>query len=180
MYPVRVFSTLASVAQEREHERICCVELPALPLQLVLLDHPTWRALPVAVVEADRPQAKLLWVNEHARRARVLPGMRFAAARSLTAELRAVVVTPERIEQAIAALFSALLNFSPRVEPELDQPGTFWVDPSGMSLLWGDLGAWALALQRALGELGYAAVVVVGFHRFRAHAIGPTADRRRG
>ena len=37
----------------------------------------------VAVLEADRPQAKLLAVNEHARALGVLPGMRFAAARSL-------------------------------------------------------------------------------------------------
>ncbi len=142
-----------------------------MPLQLVLLDHPNWRALPVAVVEADRPQAKLLWVNEHARRQRVLPGMRFAAARSLAPNLRASVVTPERIEQSIAALFASLLNFSPRVEPEDGQPGTFWVDPSGMSLLWGDLGAWAMATQQALLDAGYVATLVVGFHRFRTHAI---------
>lgn len=142
-----------------------------MPLQLLLLDSPKWRALPVAVVEADRPQAKLLWVNEHARRLRVLPGMRFAAARSLAPELRASVITAERIERAIADLFALLLNFSPRIEPESGQPGTFWIDPSGMSLLWGDLGAWAMAIQRALGQAGWSATVVVGFHRFRAHAI---------
>lgn len=147
-----------------------------MPLQLLLLDHPSWRALPVAVVEADRPQAKLLWVNEPARRLRVLPGMRFAAARSLASELRAAVITSDRIEQAIAELFGVLLNFSPRIEPQGGpeggpQPGTFWVDPTGMSLLWGDLGAWAMAMQRALTEAGYSATVVVGFHRFRTHAI---------
>jgi protein ImuB len=161
--------------------RIGCVELPALPLQLLLLDHPQWRGSPVAVVEADRPQAKLLWVNEHARRARVLPGMRFAAARSLATDLHAAVVNPERIEAAIASLFTTLLDFSPRVEPELGQPGSFWVDPAGMSLLWGDLGAWALAIQQTLTGLGYTAAVVVGFHRFRAHAIAcARADDRRG
>jgi protein ImuB len=154
-----------------ERERVCCVELPAMPLQLLLLDQPSWRAFPVAVVEADRPQAKLLWVNEHARRLRVLPGMRFAAARSLASDLRAWVITADRIERAIAELFALLINFSPRVEPEAGQPGTFWVDPTGMSLLWGELGAWAMAMQRALGEAGYSATVVVGFHRFRTHAI---------
>jgi protein ImuB len=165
-----------------ERERVCCVELPAMPLQLLLLDQPSWRGLPVAVVEADRPQAKLLWVNEHARRMRVLPGMRFAAARSLASDLRAWVITPDRIERAIAELFALLINFSPRVEPEAGQPGTFWVDPSGMSLLWGEHGAWAMAMQRALGEAGYSATVVVGFHRFRTHAIAcaqPDAGRAR-
>lgn len=140
-------------------------------MQLLLLDNPSWRTLPIAVVEADRPQAKLLWVNEHARELRVLPGMRFAAARSLAANLRASVISTKRIEQAISELFSLLLNFSPRVEPVPEQPGTFWIDPSGMGLLWSDLGAWAQATQRALAEAGYSASVVVGFHRFRAHAI---------
>jgi len=95
-------------------ERICCVELPALPLQLV---------------------------------------------------------SAERIEDAVASLFALLLNFSPRVEPEPGQPGTFWVDPSGMALLWSDLGAWASSIQGALSDAGYAAAVIVGFHRFRAYAI---------
>ena len=168
--------------RESAHDaRIGCVEIPALPLQLLLLDHPSWRAAPVAVVEADRPQAKLSWVNEHARQQRVLPGLRFAAARSLAPELHAAVVSNERIESAIATLFSVLVNFSPRVEPEAGQPGTFWVDPAGMSLLWGDLGAWAMAIHQALAQAGFAAAVVVGFHRFRTHAIAcAQADDRRG
>jgi protein ImuB len=153
-----------------DREQVACVELPALPLQLLLLDHPTWREHPVAVVEADRPQAKLLWVNERARALRVLPGMRFASARSLAPQLRAAVIGAERVERAVADLFALLLDFSPRIELD-EQPGTFWVDPSGMVLLWGDLGAWAMAIQKALGQAGYAATVIVGFHRFRCLAI---------
>ncbi|WP_106392234.1 Y-family DNA polymerase, partial [Enhygromyxa salina] len=172
----------ARASKANEGERVACVELPALPLQLLLLDHPDWREHPVAVVEADRPQAKLLWVNEHARRSRVLSGMRFAAARSLAPQLRASVVPAERIERAVSELFAVLLNFSPRVEPgELAQADTFWVDPSGMVLLWGDLGAWAMAMQQALSAAGFAATVIVGFHRFRCHAIargqGARSDR---
>jgi protein ImuB len=153
-----------------DREQVACVELPALPLQLLLLDHPTWREHPVAVVEADRPQAKLLWVNERARALRVLPGMRFAAARSLAPQLRASVIGAERVERAVADLFALLLDFSPRIELD-EQAGTFWVDPSGMVLLWGDLGAWAMAIQQALSQAGYAATVIVGFHRFRCLAI---------
>jgi protein ImuB len=160
----------ASGADERE--RVACVELPALPLQLLLLDQPSWREHPVAVVEADRPQAKLVWVNEHARRLRVLPGMRFAAARSLAPQLRASVISSERIERAVSELFGVLINFSPRVEPgDVQQPGSFWIDPSGMIPLWGELGAWAMALQQAVNAAGFAATVIVGFHRFRCLAI---------
>ncbi|MFV8755623.1 DNA polymerase Y family protein [Nannocystaceae bacterium ST9] len=152
--------------------RVACVELPALPLQLLLREHPRWRELPVAVLEADRPQAKLLWVNEQARALRVLPGMRFAAARSLATSLRAAVVTELQIETATAELFGALLEFSPRVEPA--GVGTLYVDPSGMVLLWGRLESWALAIHQRLAALGFDNTVVVGFHRFRAHAIART------
>ena len=164
-----------------DRDRVACVELPALPLQLLLLDHPSWREHPVAVVEADRPQAKLLWVNERARALRVLPGMRFASARSLAPQLRAAVVGADRIERAVADLFALLLDFSPRVEiGDPDQPGTFWVDPSGMVLLWGELGAWAQAMQQALQQSGHAATVIVGFHRFRCLAIARSAGVSRG
>lgn len=174
-------------AKPDDREHVACVELSALPLQLLLLDHPSWREHPVAVVEADRPQAKLLWVNERARALRVLPGMRFAAARSLAPQLRASVVGADRIERAVADLFALLLDFSPRIElghagsggkGEQDQPGTFWVDPSGMVLLWGDLDAWATAMHAALSHAGYAAMVVVGFHRFRCLAIARAAVLR--
>ncbi|MCA9701501.1 MAG: hypothetical protein KC431_28535, partial [Myxococcales bacterium] len=158
-------------AESDDRDRVACVELPALPLQLLLLEQPRWRELPVAVVEADRPQAKLLWINEEARALGVLPGMRCAAARSLAPQLRASVVAPERIEQAIDQLFSLLLGFSPRVEPEPDAPGTLWLDPSGMNLLWGDLDQWASGVEQALSQQGWQATVVVGFHRFRCLAI---------
>ena len=162
---------------ESEPDRIACVELPALPLQLLLRDHPAWREHPVAVVEADRPQAKLLWTNDHARRRRVLPGLRFAAARSLAPGLRAAVVSADRIEESTSELFSLLLDFSPRIEVG-ELPGTFWVDPSGMTPLWGELGAWTEAMHGALTRAGFIATVIVGFHRFRCHAIARDRGER--
>ena len=70
-------------------DRMACVDLPAFPLQLLLRRHPDWREHPVAVVDCDKPQGKILWVNERARAQRILPGMRYAAALSLAARLRA-------------------------------------------------------------------------------------------
>lgn len=160
------------MSESANEGRVACVELPALPLQLLLREHPSWRELPVAVVEADRPQAKLLWVNEHARALRVLPGMRFAAARSLAGSLRAAVVDDERVAALEGELFTAMLEFSPRVEPAAT--GTFYIDPGGMVLLWGRLDSWASALQAKLAALGFESSIVVGFHRFRTHAIART------
>lgn len=152
-------------------ERIACIDLPALPLQLLLRDHPRWREHPAVVVKDDRPQGEILWVNEHARRMRILPGMRFAAARSLASQLRAAVVPPERIEHAVGELFTVLCNFSPRVEPNPDQPGVFWLDPGGLAKLYGSIEQWSMAVHTELHNQGYHSAVIVGFHRFRSYAI---------
>src|ERR671919_3259830 len=66
-------------------ERLACVSLPAFPLQLLLRHHPDWTAYPVVVVDEDKPQGSVLWVNDRARQLGVLPGLRYAAALSLAA-----------------------------------------------------------------------------------------------
>lgn len=178
--------------------RTTCVDVPALPLQLLLREHPKWRAHPTVVVKDDRPQGVILWANAHARRARILPGMTFASARSLADTLRASVVAPETIEAAVDELTKALGNFSPRVEPAVDhhpaadggrrvstmrggkspmQPGVFWVDPQGLEGLYGSLEHWAHSIERALKELGFVSTVVVGFHRFRTYALARVLQR---
>ena len=62
--------------------RLACVDLPAWPLQLLVRRHPDWRRQPAAVVDRDKAQGTLLWVNEAARQKRILPGMRYATALS--------------------------------------------------------------------------------------------------
>ena len=41
---------------------LACLDLPALPLQLVWRREPAWRAHPVVVIDDDRPQGGVLWV----------------------------------------------------------------------------------------------------------------------
>jgi len=152
-------------------ERIACVVLPALPMQLLLQEQPRWRDQPTVVVRDDRPQAPVLWANAIARHARVLPGMTFAAARSLVAELRAATVSAERIDDANGRLFVALAGYSPRVEPIAGEPGAFWLDPNGIVPLYGSLTSWAGTLATDLQARGFVSTIAVGFHRFRTHAI---------
>lgn len=159
--------------------RTACVDVPALPLQLLLSQQPDWRPFPTVVVRDDRPQGVILWANAHARRQRILPGMTFAAARSLSADLRAAVVEPHRIDTAVGELHRALCNFTPRVEPSTAEPGVFWVDPSGMVPLYGSIDQWAHAMSDALRSAGWVASVVVGFHRYRTYALARTAGPRR-
>lgn len=155
-------------------DRIAAVVVPALPLQLLLLQQPSWHAAPTVVVADDRPQGKILWANLHARRARVLPGMTFATARNLVGDLRAGTVDDDVIEDANARLFVALAGFSPRVEPAHRESGAFWLDPSGLVPLFGSLDGWSTGLLADLQARGFVATCVVGFHRFRTLVLART------
>lgn len=156
--------------------RIACLDLPALPLQLVWRAEPAWRAHPVVVIDEDRPQGTILAACERARSAGVLVGQRYAHALSLCRGLRARVVPPEQIEAAITELRATLHGLSPLVEP--GEPGTFWLDGEGLERVFSDLGgrgpegtAWGMAIGQAATRLGYHGAVVVGFSRFATYAI---------
>jgi protein ImuB len=166
---------------------IACLDLPALPLQLVWRREPAWRAHPVVVIDEDRPQGSVLWACERARATGVLVGQRYAHALSLCGGLRARVVPPEQIEAAIVELRAALHRLSPRVEP--GEPGTFWLDGDGLERIFtkaaalppakpghptlgSDAGeAWGMAIAHAITAIGFTGAVVVGFSRFATYAI---------
>src|SRR4029079_16564173 len=133
--------------------RVACLDLPAFPLQLVWRQAPAWRALPVVVVENDRPQGEVLWACERARAMGVLAGQRYAYALSLCGGLRARVVPGEQIAEAITELRAVLHRFSPCVEP--GEPGTFWLDGAGLDRVFPDERgtrgrAWSIAITRAV------------------------------
>ena len=141
---------------------IACVDVPALPLQMLLWRSQDWAALPVAVVDHDTPQGVLLWVNRVARAGRVLPGMRYGAALSLEPRLRAGVVPGAEIETGVATLTRHLQRFSPGVEPSRDQPGVFWMDATGILPLYSTHQDWASRIRVHLLGLGFQAHVAVG------------------
>ena len=151
--------------------KVACLDLPALPLQLVWRKEPELRARSVVVIDEDRPQGLVLWACERARAASGLPGQRYAHALSWHRELRARVVPPEAIEAAITEIRTALHAFSPRVE--VGEPGTFWLDGEGLDRIF--IGtAWGVAIQRAVAALGLAGALVIGFSRFATYAIART------
>ena len=152
-------------------ERWGCVDVPALPLQLLILRHPEWVRCPVAVVDEDKPQGRILWVNERARQDRVRPGHRYAEGLSLTAGLRAGVVDDEEITDQVECLMRYLRKFTPEVEPSTDEPGVFWLNASGFEGLFPSLSAWATGIREELLEAGFWAAVVVGQGRFETYAL---------
>lgn len=160
-------------------ERLACVDVPALPLQVLLNARPDWRTQPAVVVEDDRPQSPILWVNERAHRRGVRPGLRYASALALVPRLRAAPVTPSEVRAAVEALAALLRAFSPEVEPSSSEPGVFWANVGGLHRLYASLEQWAAAVQADLAQAGFTAVVVVGFTRFGTYAAARGLGRMR-
>lgn len=152
--------------------RTACIDLPAFPLQLLLRQQLDWKTHPVAVVDADKPQGILLWVNEKARASRILPGMRYAAALSLARDLRAAEVSSKTIQDETAAMSRRLRLFTPHVEPASgDEPGVFWLDATGLERIHGSLSNWAALLRSDLKRQGFISGLAVGFSRFGTYAV---------
>jgi protein ImuB len=151
--------------------RLACVDIPALPLQLLGRRHPEWVGLPVAVVAEESPQARLLWVNECARRLRILPGMRYTTALSLSGELRAGVVRPDEIAGAVRQITERLRNFSPHIEPSAEESGVFWLDGAGLDGVFRSAAGWGRAIRDGLDGIGFSARVVVGLTRYGTYAV---------
>ena len=98
-------------------------------------------------------------------------GMRYANALSLAGDLRAAVVSEVEVRGVLGELAGALRSLSPGVEAYAEDPGVFWLDASGLSMLHPDLCAWGESLRRVLDERGFRASVVVGFTRFGTWAL---------
>jgi protein ImuB len=158
-------------------DRLACVDLPAMPLQLLLRQHPDWHALPVAVVQEDKPLGLITWVNERAFACGVRAGHRYAQGLALASDLRGGVVSPEMVAAEVDALTEALRGLAPHVEPRAETPGVFWLDASGLLRLHRSLRAWAALVQQRILLAGLQAGVVVGFRRFASYAIARAAVR---
>ena len=152
-------------------DRTACVNIPALPLQLLLLRHPAWQAFPAVVVDEDKPQGLIQWANRHAQRYRIRPGMRYAAGLSLSHELRAGTVSDADIAHITKKLLHQLFQFSPHIEPSSSEPGLYWLDLSGLLHLYASPQSWVHAVHADVRQTGLHSVIVIGFSRFATAAI---------
>ncbi len=160
-------------------DRLACVDVPAFPLQLLLSARPQWRDRPSAVVERDAPQGVILWANELARRAGILPGATYAAALALEQELVAGVIDEATIARGVDEFVALLGDFSPKIEPCNAEPGVFWIDASGLALLHPTLEAWSSAVHAAIRSRGFVAALTVGFRRFASYATAKSFGGRK-
>jgi protein ImuB len=152
-------------------DRLACVDLPALPLQLLVRRHPDWKGAPAATVARDAPQGEILCVDAAARALGVSPGQRYGTALALCPTLCAGEVSAADVERARGEIADLLERFSPAVEPSAEEPGVFWLSAAGLERLHGSATSFARAVRDALGEIGFEAAVAVGFSRFGAYAL---------
>jgi protein ImuB len=161
--------------------RIAAVDVPALPLQLLRRRSGTPASVPLAVVEADHPQARITWVDRAAAARRVRPGMRYASALQLSGDLRAAPVPDAEVSAADDEIAAVLRELTPRVDRRRDgtaSEGVYFLDPSGMGGLFGPLEAWAPRVLSAVERRGFTAAVAVGYRRLPTWAVA--RKRRRG
>jgi len=151
--------------------RIACLDLPALPLQLLWRREPSWRSHPTVIVDEDRPQGTILWACDRARALRVLPGQRYAYALSLASGLRAAVVPAQEQAAAVDAVAARLHLRSPEIMRDPDEPGTFWLGGAGLASIYPSATAWGRAIADEVAGLGLVGAVVVGFSRFATGAL---------
>jgi len=165
-------------------DRLACVDLKALPLQLLVRANPAWRGAPVAVVSREAPQGEILFADASARALGVSPGQRYGAALALCPALRAGGVSAADVARALEEVADALERLSPEVEPSSDEPGVFWLGADGMGRLYRSASEFARAVRASLAKAGFEADVAVGFDRFGAFALarshgGASAARTR-
>jgi protein ImuB len=151
--------------------RTACIDVPDLPLQMLIRSHPSYRDAPVAVVAEERPEAPLLLVNQHARAFRLRTGMRFGAAKSLVPELRVGAVSDVEVEQMTAEIVRDLQTFSPHVERDPIGAGVFYVDPSGLEHLYGGELSWARCVHRFLRGRKFHTAIAVAHGRALSYAL---------
>jgi len=152
-------------------DRLACVDVTTFPLQLLLKAQPAWVRLPSAVVEDDRPQALVQFVNARAYKLGVRPGQRYATALALAKDLQAGTLSSSQIDRHVRELADRLRRYSPHVEPSSDRPGVFWLDAQGLNRLYPSLHDWAQAVRLDMQRAGLRATVAVGFTRFGVYAL---------
>ncbi|MDD5307028.1 MAG: DNA polymerase Y family protein [Deltaproteobacteria bacterium] len=75
---------------------------------------------------------------------------------------------------SLAGVFELLVRFTPEVEPCADEPGVFWLNPTGLGRLYRSPKSWADAVRDALARAGFASTLAVGFTRFGVYALART------
>ncbi|NCN05246.1 MAG: hypothetical protein GW949_06420 [Spirochaetales bacterium] len=150
-------------------DRLACISLPQLPLQLVLRQNPEWYSLPTVTIRDERPTSPVLYANPLALKEGIRPGIRYSEALSLVRDLRAGVASPDQTRQARNEVAALLEEFTPEVEMSSFDPEVIWANLSGLEKLFGSYRSWIVLVQKRLKTQGLGARVVVGYTRLGSY-----------
>lgn len=159
--------------------RLACVNLPALPLQLLFQIHPEWRTDPAAVVTVNRPTGRIVYANRDALGRGVRPGMRYATALTVAPGLRGDTVSEHLQEKKLDEVVSSLRRFAPKIEACTFDPGTLWIGAQGLLSLYESLPVWMDAIRSLFEREGYRSRIAVGYSRFGSY-LAARSDRTAG
>lgn len=158
-------------------DRLACISLPGLSLQVALRKFPPGFQAPLALVADDRPASPLLAVNRWARERGLQPGLRYSEALGIERSLRAVTVSDAELASAREEVLDIARRFSPVVDVCPFDGGSFWLEASGLQSLYGSEVDWGRALRNELARLRYRGVVVVGHTRGGTYVLARTRRR---
>ena len=82
------------------------------------------------------------------------------------------------MEKEVTALGDRLMRFTPEVEPSAEEPGVFWLNGIGLSLLYTSFEEWARAIHADIETRGFRGSVVVGFTRFGTYAVAKARQEK--
>jgi protein ImuB len=151
-------------------DRLACVNVPDVALQIMRARHPERRAQPTVVLAGEGPRAVITSADGFAAALGIVVGMRYAEGLSIAPQLNAGMVSAAEVDAVVAAAAGALQKYSPEVEPSADEPGVFWMNASGLAGLFPSHRHWAEAVRNALARMSLRATVAVGFSKFGTYA----------
>ncbi len=163
-------------------ERLACVNIPYLALQVLLRDNPDWRDVPTLVIDKDTPQGIVLQYNKAASGFAIRAGMRFSTARSLCAHVNAGIVSPQMLEKTITHFHADLFEFCPEIDlgsysalipagQDFRFSGTAWLRVTGLDQLFGSYENWAQKCYDHLKISGLTPSIAISFSRFGAYVL---------
>lgn len=159
-------------------DRFACVEIFSFRLQILLASQPLWLKEPVAVLDRECPQGRLLELSQQARSRGLRRGMAYGQALSLVPELRAQAVAEEVVRRQAGEIAESLGDFSPHVELSEEEPGLFWLQVSGLEGLYQDWQVWVEEVRKRLRQEHRVYIrVVLGFSRFGTFAVVRALER---
>ncbi len=148
-------------------DRIACVLIPDLAMQICLMKDPSLLDKPLALTETDSEVSPILAANNIAKNDGVMVDMTVAQARSYCPELVTRQVSRKTERAASEKLRNILFTASPLVEET--GPGCFFVDASGLNWLYKNEDELAGRLVSLISSLKLTVQIGIGNNKFVAH-----------